>query len=137
MNSPVRRTLYPGWATPEIWLMEANQKSDMQSKIFTDKKHLFFDLDHTLWDFDRNAEETLSELFDIYRFRDLGFSSADVFIESYTRNNQLLWAQYHLGEIDKNHLRKADRKSTRLNSSHVKISYAVFCLKKKKKKHKV
>src|SRR3989442_15435427 len=28
----------------------------------------------------------------------------------------------------------ADRKSTRLNSSHVRISYAVFCLKKKKKK---
>src|SRR5690606_42042942 len=28
--------------------------------------------------------------------------------------------------------RRADRKSTRLNSSHVKISYAVFCLKKKK-----
>src|SRR5690606_41137202 len=28
-----------------------------------------------------------------------------------------------------------DRKSTRLNSSHVKISYAVFCLKKKKKIH--
>src|SRR5436309_15990525 len=30
--------------------------------------------------------------------------------------------------------RAQDRKSTRLNSSHVKISYAVFCLKKKKKK---
>src|SRR5690606_41436182 len=29
----------------------------------------------------------------------------------------------------------ADRKSTRLNSSHVKISYAVFCLKKKTKNH--
>src|SRR5690606_39321628 len=29
-------------------------------------------------------------------------------------------------------LRQKDRKSTRLNSSHVKISYAVFCLKKKK-----
>src|SRR3989442_5897922 len=29
----------------------------------------------------------------------------------------------------------ADRKSTRLNSSHVRISYAVFCLKKKKNKH--
>src|SRR3989442_9852046 len=28
-----------------------------------------------------------------------------------------------------------DRKSTRLNSSHVRISYAVFCLKKKKKQH--
>src|SRR5690625_6039749 len=31
--------------------------------------------------------------------------------------------------------RPEDRKSTRLNSSHVAISYAVFCLKKKKKKH--
>src|SRR5436305_5197070 len=30
----------------------------------------------------------------------------------------------------------ADRKSTRLNSSHVRISYAVFCLKKKKKEKK-
>src|SRR2546428_4391163 len=29
----------------------------------------------------------------------------------------------------------ADRKSTRLNSSHDQISYAVFCLKKKKKRH--
>src|SRR5207248_6882903 len=32
------------------------------------------------------------------------------------------------------HLRELDRKSTRLNSSHRTISYAVFCLKKKKKK---
>src|SRR5437667_8070896 len=32
--------------------------------------------------------------------------------------------------------RFADRKSTRLNSSHITISYAVFCLKKKKKKQK-
>src|SRR5215471_19505135 len=31
--------------------------------------------------------------------------------------------------------RETDRKSTRLNSSHVEISYAVFCLKKKKKKN--
>src|SRR5690606_39707624 len=37
------------------------------------------------------------------------------------------------GEFPKvmNFLRRLDRKSTRLNSSHVKISYAVFCLKKK------
>src|SRR2546426_6035287 len=31
--------------------------------------------------------------------------------------------------------RRADRKSTRLNSSHLVISYAVFCLKKKKKRN--
>src|SRR5690242_20982216 len=30
-----------------------------------------------------------------------------------------------------------DRKSTRLNSSHMSISYAVFCLKKKKKKYNI
>src|SRR5207249_11293694 len=34
------------------------------------------------------------------------------------------------------HTAARDRKSTRLNSSHVSISYAVFCLKKKKKKKK-
>src|SRR5258708_12994131 len=32
-------------------------------------------------------------------------------------------------------LKEGDRKSTRLNSSHQIISYAVFCLKKKKKRH--
>src|SRR2546426_12271338 len=32
--------------------------------------------------------------------------------------------------------KKVDRKSTRLNSSHLVISYAVFCLKKKKKKNR-
>src|SRR5699024_12791924 len=32
--------------------------------------------------------------------------------------------------------RRTDRKSTRLNSSHVSISYAVFCLKKKRRYHK-
>src|SRR5690625_4945132 len=46
--------------------------------------------------------------------------------------------KYHLGNyninnITKNYCSKLDRKSTRLNSSHVAISYAVFCLKKKKK----
>src|SRR2546426_7050966 len=35
---------------------------------------------------------------------------------------------------DLNRLKRRDRKSTRLNSSHLVISYAVFCLKKKKKK---
>src|SRR5271165_7305203 len=40
---------------------------------------------------------------------------------------------YPVTEVRDGH-RGADRKSTRLNSSHVKISYAVFCLKKKNTK---
>src|SRR3989442_2773591 len=43
------------------------------------------------------------------------------------KDNQCSPAMHFLG--------REDRKSTRLNSSHVRISYAVFCLKKKKKTH--
>src|SRR5690606_40140677 len=44
-------------------------------------------------------------------------------------------AQLDIG-INKSKGQRKDRKSTRLNSSHVKISYAVFCLKKKTKEYK-
>jgi|SRR5690606_24263836 len=71
------------------------------------KKDIFFDLDHTIWDFDRNAEETLAELFDTYRFSTLGIPSPETFIETYTRNNHRLWALYHHGKIDKAQLRVA------------------------------
>lgn len=69
-------------------------------------KHLFFDLDHTIWDFDKNAEETLSELYHTYKLRDLGLHSADRFIEVYTHNNHQLWADYHVGKITKQKLRE-------------------------------
>src|SRR5262245_66561667 len=39
-------------------------------------------------------------------------------------------------QVHHRHVDRGDRKSTRLNSSHLGISYAVFCLKKKKKKKK-
>lgn len=71
------------------------------------KKDIFFDLDHTLWDFEKNAAETLTELFDTYRFSVFGFGSAEHFIETYNRNNHRLWAQYHRGEISKSELREA------------------------------
>src|SRR5207302_3988123 len=52
-------------------------------------------------------------------------------------NKLVSWANRNSGD-DRAWQQRAleDRKSTRLNSSHVKISYAVFCLKKKKKKKK-
>ncbi len=70
------------------------------------KKHIFFDLDHTLWDFDKNAEETLFELYAVYNLKKLGLHSVDVFIETYTHNNHALWLAYHLGNISKEVLRK-------------------------------
>ncbi|EHQ27145.1 YjjG family noncanonical pyrimidine nucleotidase [Mucilaginibacter paludis] len=78
-------------------------------------KHLFFDLDHTIWDFDRNAEETLHELFAVYKLHQLGLNSAELFIETYTRNNHQLWADYHLGRISKETLRETRFKKTFLD----------------------
>lgn len=69
-------------------------------------KHLFFDLDHTIWDFDKNAEETLHELYHTYNLKNLGLHSADHFIEVYTLNNHQLWAEYHIGNITKQKLRE-------------------------------
>jgi len=68
-------------------------------------RHIFFDLDHTLWDFDKNAEETLHELYHSYALKDIGVSCPQTFIDIYTRNNHLLWAEYHIGKITKEHLR--------------------------------
>ncbi|HEY4322423.1 MAG TPA: YjjG family noncanonical pyrimidine nucleotidase [Mucilaginibacter sp.] len=82
-------------------------KSEM--KIY---KHIFFDLDHTIWDFDKNAEETLYELYDIYKLDEIGLPSAALFIETYTRNNHQLWADYHTGKITKNELRETRFKRT-------------------------
>ena len=75
-------------------------------------KNIFFDLDHTLWDFDKNAEETIYELYNVYRLADLGLHSADLFIETYTVNNHQLWREYHLGNISKDQLRATRFKKT-------------------------
>lgn len=68
-------------------------------------KHIFFDLDHTIWDFDRNAEETLKELYQLYELEKMGLSCCQRFIETYTVNNHQLWADYHVGRITKERLR--------------------------------
>lgn len=75
--------------------------------MFFDKKDIFFDLDHTIWDFDRNAEETLDDLYFKYGFDQLfDNKSSQLFIATYTENNHRLWALYHHNKIDKPTLRK-------------------------------
>ena len=88
----------------EIWHMEQRMRNRF--------KHIFFDLDHTIWDFDRNAEETLHELYHTHSLKTLGLPSPDRFIETYTKNNHSLWAEYHLGNITKEHLRTSRFKNT-------------------------
>lgn len=69
------------------------------------KRHIFFDLDHTIWDFDKNAEETLTELYNHYALDQYGLNSCTDFIKTYAHHNQLLWSAYHLGQISKETLR--------------------------------
>src|SRR5947199_6182480 len=52
-------------------------------------------------------------------------------VSEFKVQNTLYPAEYGLGFGVENFSLKSDRKSTRLNSSHLGISYAVFCLKKK------
>jgi putative hydrolase of the HAD superfamily len=64
-------------------------------------KHIFFDLDHTLWDFERNAEETKREMFDVMNLRERGIDSYEIFREKYITINQALWALYREDKIEK------------------------------------
>ena len=68
-------------------------------------KHLFFDLDNTLWDFERNSTEALTELYHKYSLQKLGVSSLEIFLEKYKERNAMMWDEYRLGKIDKATLR--------------------------------
>lgn len=68
-------------------------------------QHIFFDLDHTLWDFDRNSRETLEELFEAYSLKNYGIAAFQDFIETYHQVNDLKWEEYRQGLISKEHLR--------------------------------
>lgn len=61
-------------------------------------KHLFFDLDHTLWDFNANARLALIELFDELLPGKLNVPFEE-FYERYIIHNETLWARYEKGFI--------------------------------------
>ncbi|MFN0083526.1 MAG: YjjG family noncanonical pyrimidine nucleotidase, partial [Ferruginibacter sp.] len=61
-------------------------------------KHLFFDLDHTLWDFDSNAKATLQELYNNELAQKTG-NDFDLFLERYLFHNAHLWKRYEAGFI--------------------------------------
>ena len=66
--------------------------------------HLFFDLDQTLWDFEKNSAETIAYLFEKF---DLGryFTFQD-FFKKYSYVNKRLWQLYAAGKINQEHIRQ-------------------------------
>lgn len=68
-------------------------------------RHVLFDLDHTLWDFRKNAQETLHELYETYHLSDTGRFSAQQFCDTFEEVNRYLWQQYNAGRYDQQRLR--------------------------------
>jgi putative hydrolase of the HAD superfamily len=67
--------------------------------------HLFFDLDHTLWDFEANAKETLFDLFELNHLKERGVNDFDDFFKHYSYHNIRLWDRYTKGFIKQDELR--------------------------------
>lgn len=68
-------------------------------------KHLFFDLDHTLWDFEANSRQTLKELYHSLNLSERGIHDFDHFHRCYIVHNDKLWERYRNGFIKVDELR--------------------------------
>jgi len=69
-------------------------------------RHLFFDLDRTLWDFDAAAEVAFERIYEKYDLKALGIPSAHEFHEVYHPLNEQLWVQYRANAITKDELNR-------------------------------
>ncbi len=69
--------------------------------------HILFDLDHTLWDFEKNSEETLYTLYNEFGLANHNKFDCDSFYRKYKFVNTLLWDQYNKGKINQKELRES------------------------------
>lgn len=69
-------------------------------------EHLFFDIDRTLWDFERNSEEAIEELFENHGLLEKLQTPFQDFLKVYKQKNEELWGLYRLGEVQKDELRQ-------------------------------
>jgi putative hydrolase of the HAD superfamily len=68
-------------------------------------KHIFFDLDHTLWDFDANARQTLEQMHLDLKLAERGIHDFNLFHKNYLKHNEKLWERYRKGYIKQEELR--------------------------------
>lgn len=62
-------------------------------------EHLFFDLDHTLWDFETNSKLTMEDLFIEFKLSEKVEAGFVPFFQRYSHHNKLLWDRYQKGFI--------------------------------------
>ena len=68
-------------------------------------KTIFFDLDHTLWDFEQNSYNTLEHIYTEYKLVDRGVDSLAAFHQRHKAHNDRLWARYRNGFINREDLK--------------------------------
>jgi putative hydrolase of the HAD superfamily len=68
-------------------------------------QHLFFDLDHTLWDFDSNARATLTDMYALFELEKKIAVPFEDFYPRYLYHNETLWERYHQGLISQEDLK--------------------------------
>lgn len=68
-------------------------------------KNLFFDLDHTIWDFEANSRLTLEELYEQMNLKEKGVDDFNLFHQNYLVHNDRLWDYYRKGTIKVDELR--------------------------------
>ena len=71
--------------------------------MFKNKKHIFFDLDHTLWDFDKNSALTFEKIFTLNSIK----IDLNSFLEVYVPINFNYWKLYRENKVDKKSLKFA------------------------------
>jgi putative hydrolase of the HAD superfamily len=82
-----------------------NRGYGRHSCFILNTKHIFFDLDHTLWDFKANSRETLGELFAHFSLAGQINTDFDSFLRRYEHHNEKMWEGYRKGHIQKSELR--------------------------------
>lgn len=78
-------------------------------------RHIFFDLDHTLWDFTTNSRATLAELHADLDLGERGVPGADELVSVYEEMNKVLWGQYEQGHLPKEVMRVLRFRNTLLH----------------------
>ncbi len=68
-------------------------------------RHIFFDLDNTLWDYRRNAKITLAKLYEEFQIKDIYGYSFEEFYPFYYEINEQLWADFRDKKLTKEELR--------------------------------
>lgn len=78
--------------------------------------HVFFDLDHTLWDFDENSKLTFRKIFELNKIK----VDLDIFLETYVPINFKYWKLYRENKID-----KATLRYSRLNDAFNLLNFEI------------